>query len=128
MGFLIVGTIWFWLFLLAGSGLIVYFLESALERHSDTGGGIWATICIVGLFVGYYYFGSSEQILSLLSYVKTHPVTVIASAIGYLLLGVTWSIFKWTFFVLKKMNKLDDEFKDNINNYKLNNIDAYVPN
>lgn len=127
MGFLIVGTIWFWLFLLAGSGLIVYFLESALVKRSDTGGGIWATLCIVGLFVVYYFLGSSEHILSLLSYIKTHPFTIIAGAIGYLLLGVTWSIFKWTFFVLKKMNNLDDELKNNASTYKIASIDSYTP-
>jgi len=127
MGYLIVGTIWFWLLLLVGSGVIMYFLESALEKHSDTGGGIWATVCIIGLFVAYYYLGSSTHLISLLSYIKTHPFIIIAGAIGYLLCGVVWSIFKWYFFVLKKMNKLDDELKHDSNTYRIASIDSYTP-
>src|SRR6202163_3363436 len=111
MGYLIVGTIWFWLLLLVGSGVIMYFLESALEKHSDTGGGIWATICVIALITTYYFLGSSAHILSILTYIATHPISIIGIVLGYLAIGVGWSIWKWYFFVLKKLNDLDADLK-----------------
>jgi hypothetical protein len=112
MEFIIFGTLWFWVFLAGLTGLIIYALESALYGSKDNGGGIWATVLIVGGFVAYYYLGSKQDVVNILTYVKDHPLHIILGFLGYVVVGLVWAFFKWYFFVSSKLAYHEERKKD----------------
>lgn len=123
MDILIFGTIWFWLVLTGTLGLIIYFLESALYEHKDTGGGVKATFTLAVFIAAYYLFGSHDHIFNILNYIKTHTLTIAGLLGVYLVLGVVWAIVKWYFYLLNKREYLTDRLKNSI----INDLDNYIP-
>lgn len=103
LGFLLFGTLWFWLLVAIASILIIFFLETALdEEYKDTGGGTPATIVI---FIGiglYYFFGSRQDIYDFFSYLRDYPFYALGRVGAYIGIGIIWSIFKWYFFLQNK--------------------------
>ena len=111
MGFLLFGTVWFWLLFGGAAILIIWFLESALdyERDRDNGGGFFSTLTLAACILLYYFFGSSEDVRNILIYLKDHPGQALLRVGIYIVLGLVWSIFKWYFFLHNKNEYLCDK-------------------
>jgi hypothetical protein len=122
MGIIAFGTLWFWIAFVVASGLIIFFLESALEElNEDDGGGWKSTLTIIG-FVGlYWWLGDSADLLSILQYIKTNTVGFLTWIGVYILIGLVWSVVKWYFFLLNARDKAVERQKDGriLENYEL---------
>ena len=114
MGFLLFGTVWFWLLFGGAAILIIWFLESALdyERDRDNGGGFFSTLTLAACILLYYFFGSSEDVRNILIYLKDHPGQALLRVGIYIVLGLVWSIFKWYFFLHNKNEYLTKKFEN----------------
>jgi len=102
MGLIIFGTIWFWTLLSVVAILIIWFLEDAIDygkSYKDTGGGTKATMTIFAFLTLYFFFGSKEQFVQALYYIKDNPGTIILMLTSYVAIGVIWSIVKWYFYL-----------------------------
>jgi len=124
MDFLIFGTVWFWILTIISIGFIIYFLESSIDDYADTGGGFQATVVLVLFILAYYFLGSREHVVDILTYVKHHTGIIGLLFASYLVLGVIWSFFKWYFFLLNKRDKYREKIADG---YKQVNINDYIP-
>lgn len=108
---IIIGSVWFWIVCGLALCSIVWFLESALyDEYKDNGGGLQVTFLLIGLAVAYYFFGSKEQVVSVLEYVRDHPFKLFGWIALYLFLGVIWAFVKWYFFLHKRK---DIQMEDN---------------
>lgn len=66
---------------------------------SEQDGHFWAFIATVGLLIlGYVSYPSLISIFS-------SPITLIVLLISYVVIGVTWSVFKWYLSIKKSRNK-----------------------
>lgn len=102
MGLLLFGTIWFWTLLSVVAILIIWFLEDAIDydrTYRDTGGGTKATVTFFIFLALCYFFGSKEQFVESLYFIKDNPGTIILMLISYVVIGVIWSIVKWYFYL-----------------------------
>ena len=102
MGLIIFGTIWFWTLLSVVAILIIWFLEDAInyeKTYRDTGGGTKVTMTILAFLTLYFFFGSKEQFVQALYYIKGNPGTIILSIASYVVIGVIWSIVRWYFYL-----------------------------
>lgn len=106
MEFLIFGTVWFWILFLGASFLIIWFLENALGRSKDSGGGMLSTITLIAAIAVYYFLGSSQDVINFFLYVKDHPIFSLLRVGAYIGIGLVWSIFKWYFFLRNKAESL----------------------
>ena len=113
MGILIFGTVWFWILLVVSAGLIIWFLESALDETEDYGGGLFSTLTIAAVFALYYFFGSREDVQAFFIYIKDNPGFALARVGIYIGIGLVWSIFKWYFFLQNKKEYLLKKFEEN---------------
>jgi len=103
MEIFVIGTIWFWVLVAIASGLIIYFLETALnDEYHDTGGGAPSTL-IIGIVIALYYFlGSKQDVKDFFFYLKDHPWLSLGRIGIYISIGIIWSVFKWFFFLQNK--------------------------
>jgi hypothetical protein len=111
MSLLIFGSVWFWIVALITLGSIVWFLESALLRNRDNGGGMNVTGALIVFGVLYYLFGSKQHIVNGFEYIRDHPASILGWIALYLFIGVIWAFIKWYFFLLKRKDQLIDEKK-----------------
>lgn len=119
MNFLLFGTLWFWVLFVLTSGIIIWLLEDALTTSSDEGGGRGATIAVLIFGVLYYFFGSSQDVINILVFIRDNPITILQYFVGYVLVGVAWAFFKWYFYVntlrdRAKKRKDDNEYINTI--------------
>lgn len=112
MEILVFGTLWFWLLAAGAVILIIWFLESALSSSKDTGGGFWSTTTILAFGTLYYFFGSKQDVIDILLFMKHHPIYTLLFVFGYFAIGVVWSIAKWYFFLHEKREKLIERSDD----------------
>ena len=107
MGFLIFGTLWFWLLTIGASILIIYIMEEALSNeYKDGGGGMLSTLTLVACVILYYFFGSKEDVQNVFIFIKDHPILTLLRIVAYMFIGIIWSIFKWYFFLQNKKESL----------------------
>lgn len=98
------GTLYFWLLLLAAIAFVIFSIESEW-------GGTGATVTMTITFCLLYFLGSGPHIGTILSYAVNNPGTVVLSMLGYLFIGVIWSIKKWYAYVKKKKLKSIEKLK-----------------
>jgi hypothetical protein len=99
------GTLYFWLLLMAAIAFVIFSIESEW-------GGTGATVTMSITFCLMYFLGAKDHIGSALSHIVNNPGTVVLMMLGYLLIGVIWSIRKWYVYVGKKKNKILNKIKD----------------
>ena len=85
------GTFWFWLLLITASILIIATTE--IEESNSWG------IAVLLVTLGLLYFCNVEAFRNAAVYLTTHPVTIILSILGYLILGTAWSFVKWYLYL-----------------------------
>ena len=103
MGFLIAGTVWFWLISITAFVLVII----ATEKGSGTG----ATITLLATLALFFFFGNKVPLSDFFSYIIKNPWPFLGAVAGYILIGVLWSICKWYFFLLKERDRCLDEQK-----------------
>ncbi len=117
MGFLIIGSLWFWVLFAVASILIIFFLEKALnDEYHDTGGGFPSTIVIIGALTLYYFFGSKQDIYDLGNYLKDHPWMSLLRIGMFVVVGIIWAFAKWYFFLQNKKEYFKKQ-KENYSDY-----------
>jgi hypothetical protein len=94
----IFGTIWFWILISLIGVIIIYATE-----ESDPGHWHWAVLLVGTALL--YFGGAKQEVLSVISYMKDNPTTVLLRCLAYIGIGVTWSIAKWYFYVLDLRDK-----------------------
>jgi hypothetical protein len=92
----LIGTVWFWLLLIAEFVLLLLFVE--LERPG------FATVSLVATFSLLAFFGN----FNLIAAVKAHPIDAAIGLGIYFVGGTLWSFGKWFFFVRKSRETFDD--------------------
>lgn len=113
MGFLLFGTLWFWILFAVATILIIFFLEKALnDEYHDTGGGVPSTIIILSCITLYYFFGSKQDVYDFLAYMRDYPWFTLGRIVAYVGIGIIWSIFKWYFFLQNKKYHLTKKIED----------------
>jgi hypothetical protein len=106
VGFLIFGTLWFWLLVSVASISIIWILESALYGSRHNGGGLYSTLVIIGCVILYYFCGSKQDVEDFFVFIKDHPVLSLLRILIYIGIGLVWSVFKWYFFLQNTKEKL----------------------
>jgi hypothetical protein len=95
---LMVGTFWFWAVVIAEVLLLFCFTQSE--------NGLAAT-CSFLAFLAILQFWSK---VDLFSYIKNHPLHIVAGVLAYIGLGIAWVIFKWRKLVLDQARQYDELF------------------
>jgi hypothetical protein len=93
LAFLAVGGFWFWSLLVVSTILVV----ASIEADNV----VWATITLVVGFLLLGVFGN----FNILSYIWNHPGGSALWVLGYFAAGASWSVIKWTFYVLNRKDK-----------------------
>lgn len=94
--FFIVGGFWFWTLLVLTFIILVICVE--FEAPFKALGTIVMTSTLLILFGN----------LSPFAWMAAHPLQVVGSLVGYLGIGVAWSIAKWWLFVSKRLEEYDE--------------------
>ena len=92
----IVGSVWFWLLLLAESVALIVLLE--------WGRGPLATLTFAATLVALQFLGDAN----ILGYAVHHPWPIVLGALGYFAVGTCWSIAKWWFYVREQRGFYDE--------------------
>lgn len=102
------GTIWFWIFI---AGLTIYLTYKTDEEDADDISATWI-VSIISLAL-LYFLGNANDFNELGKWILANPVLSILTLVAYLLIGVVWSLFKWTFYVksLKRKHIKSSESK-----------------
>lgn len=98
---LAIGTLWFWVALVALLVVITVVVESE--------SGTWATVVTVASLLGINYLYK----LSLFTLAVSNPSHTLGLLLVYLVAGVVWSFIKWYFYLherLKEFNESQAEF------------------
>lgn len=82
------GTLTFYATMLA-----LLFIIAALTEHNRGG---WATIIAIGTIFGLNYLSH----VPIFTAIRQHPLIAIGIVIGYLIVGVIWSMAKWAIYCL----------------------------
>lgn len=73
----------------------VYFLI-AVEKYNRKGTRLhWLVLVLLPIIL--FFTGCGGEIVSMLVYIKDNPISTILLAVGYILIGVVWSVVKWYF-------------------------------
>jgi hypothetical protein len=92
----LVGSLWFWLLLIAETILVFILLE--WDK------GTIATLTFLATLLLLQFLGD----VNVYGYVVQHPLTVILGATGYFTLGTLWAIAKWWFYVREQRSGYDE--------------------
>jgi hypothetical protein len=111
MNFLLFGTLWFWVTFVVLSIAIIYFLEDSLSNVRDEGGGGLATLAVVAFALLYYWFGSKEDVINILVYIRDNPIKIFSYFLTYVGVGIIWAFVKWYFFLHSRYEKSKEEMK-----------------
>lgn len=87
------GSFWFWILVVAGALLVVYFIDGVDDRNGESDpfyvSGATITLLVVLLIL---QFLSDVRPFT---YVYHHPLSALLFVLGYLIAGVLWSFVKW---------------------------------
>lgn len=98
---IVVGTLWFWLLILAECGFVVY--------CAANGKGLSVSVSILLVLVALQLFSNVDVI----GHIRDNPVWIILGIVLYAIGGVAWVFPKWWMFVndhRRKYTELRDEF------------------
>lgn len=110
--FLIFGSVFFWIGAIVTFGIITYCIESVLyEERSTSGGGLRATLTLIGFITLYFFFGSDQHIKGILSWISHNSTNVFFIILGYYGAGVLWSFVKWHLFLKFKAAGIEEELR-----------------
>lgn len=110
---LIFGGILFWIAAFVAFCIITYSIESVLyEDRSTSGGGLRATLTLIGFVALYFLFGSDQHVRNILSWIGNNVTTVIFLALGYYTIGVLWSFAKWHLFLKFKASSIQEDLEN----------------
>lgn len=98
MTFLMYGTLWFWIVIVAAFICIIV----ATEKES----GLGSTTTMLITIALFFMFGNKVHISNLFSYCSSHVLIFIGAIVGYLILGTGWAILKWYSFILKQLDRM----------------------
>ncbi len=125
----IVGGVWFYTLLLIAAVLVIWALEYDYYWR--------ATLVIVGTFLALNFFGSSNELRALGSYIWHNPVVSFGFFLSYLGIGTVWAIISWKRFLgrtrreyLEKKRKMSTHEAENIvrdNKHRIITWMAYWP-
>ncbi len=87
------GTLWFWILIIASIIGIVALVEN--EKN------FWADVVFFLTITLLYKMGCSESISSIGSWIIHNPVNTILIFLGYLILGTLYSLLKWAIFMVE---------------------------
>lgn len=105
MDFLVIGTLWFWLFAIAWFVLVTF----CVEKEESSG---WGALITSAAFVALlFFFGSREPVVSALKYIVHNPLSILLMGVLYLFCGSVWSIVKWYIFLKETRRKQLDNHR-----------------
>jgi hypothetical protein len=94
-----IGTIGFW------AALVIAFITIAvLIENSKSGGSRSTFVCFVTL-LAFYVLGAGQDIRNVWAFAVGNPLAVALAFLVYIILGASWSLAKWYFFVLRKRDE-----------------------
>lgn len=117
-----IGTLWFWLLLVAAFICILWALED--DEYPGTKATV-VTLVTLGLI---YFLGGRSALNDLFSFVAHNPLVILMVFVVYLIAGTVWSVVKWYFFVLNARDKYRDriaEIKEEFDN-NIDRINKYI--
>lgn len=92
--FFVIGSLWWYIL----SGLWVILLLVAIDKENILASGI--------LIVLYLLFLQTIADLNIIKYIAHNPLESIGFILGYVLLGILWSLFKWWLYVNEKASHI----------------------
>jgi hypothetical protein len=92
------GTLWFWLLTIVALCLIV-----ATTEVEDSNS--WGWVILIVALLGMYFGGNRESFNAGFRYIAENPGNVILCVLGYLFLGVFWSLLKWHLYLKHLVQK-----------------------
>jgi len=99
--FLLFGSTWFWITFSIAFIAITVFIEAFEEKHHST---VMANIVFWGFMIALYFAGNSQWFKGAISYAIQNPVNVILIVLGYIVLGLAWSLVKWYLYLTNLRN------------------------
>ena len=96
--FLTFGTVWFWVFITLFIIYISYNIDDD-ENARAISGGIGLSLIIL------YFLGNSQTFKEIGKSIIDNPGLTISCFIFYIIIGVIWSLFKWTFYLKNLKSK-----------------------
>jgi len=102
---LAIGTWWFWV------GLVTFLTLLIICEACES--GLWSFVTLVVAGVALHF---SLESPGLWGWVRHNYVTLLLGAVGYVIVGMPWAVFKWYLFALDKR----DEYQNHLN--KHNNL------
>jgi hypothetical protein len=111
----LVGSLWFWLLLIAGAILVFILLEWDQ--------GTTATLTFLATLLLLQFLGN----VNIYGYVVQHPLTEILGAAGYFTLGTLWAIAKWWFYVREQRSGYDELRSAFLRVHRLESPQSAVP-
>lgn len=102
MVFLLVESIWFWLFIVAFFVAEFFWVEA---KES----GVWATITLAAFIVALHFFSD----LAMFSWIGDHPWHILGGIGAYFAIGSGWGFAKWFLFLKEKAT----EYQENRMNF-----------
>jgi len=113
--FLIFGTLWFWvaiaIFTIAMLALIEY------EKP-------FSAFLVIAVTLSMFEFGAGYD---LFAWVVSNPLLTVEFIVGYIVLGIMWSIAKWFFFVLNARDRYSAKRQQWLKDLKLGEtLEQYI--
>jgi len=97
MIFLLVGSLWFWIFVVAFIALEFFWIEA---RES----GIGATTTLALFLTALYFFSDA----ALFTWLAAHPLEILVGAAAYFVIGGGWGFAKWFLYLKERA----DEYRE----------------
>lgn len=95
--FLLLGTVWFWVYIIIPFLFLIWFVESEQS--------IMAAVIVASMAVAFLCFGDP----TVLSNIKSNPSILVLYASAYIFVGIAWGFVKWFFYVLKRRDQYTQE-------------------
>lgn len=97
----VIGSLWFWLLAIAAVCIIVTTTE--LEEANS-----WGFVVVIGTLTLMYFGGNQHSFREFGNYIVENPKVIIGSVVGYLVLGVVWSIVKWFIYLKGQTQRINE--------------------
>ena len=97
------GTVGFYILL----GLTIFFLLGAMEHRKSGSNATFVLIVALSLF---FFLGGRHDLINGVNFVIDNPSVIIPIIIGYLILGIGWSFFKWYLLLIKAKQNADERY------------------
>jgi hypothetical protein len=115
---LLVGSIWFWVFIIAFALLELYLVE---QEH-----GWWSLGAGVAFLVAIQW----QSDLGIFAWIAAHPTSFLVGLLVYFVVGSIWGVTKWFFYVKDSVLKYKEVRRDFLSHHtrmKKATLDTLVP-